>query len=73
MSFRVCMSATVRSRCQNVLLRRDQSIKRRGPDPSRLTFKDRQRLFQGGSSSPVTKAKSSRKLLELEESLKGQV
>ena len=54
-------------------LKRDQSVKRRGPDPSRLTFKDRQRLFQGGSSSPINKPKSSRKLLELEQSLGGQL
>ena len=53
--------------------RRDQSMKRRGPDPSRMTFKDRQRMFQGGTSSPTTKPKSSRKLLELEESLRGQI
>ncbi|CAK8687921.1 unnamed protein product [Clavelina lepadiformis] len=54
-------------------IKRDQSFKRRGPDPSKMTFKDRQKLFQGSKSSPVSKPKTSRKLLEIEESLRSQM
>nr|CAB3266623.1 afadin [Phallusia mammillata] len=48
---------------------RGTSNKQKEYDPSSLTFKDRQRMFQGGGVSPVTKPKSSKTLLKIEKKL----
>uniref|UniRef100_H2ZJQ4 Uncharacterized protein n=1 Tax=Ciona savignyi TaxID=51511 RepID=H2ZJQ4_CIOSA len=61
-----------RSKRENTL-RKEQATKLRGPDPSRMTFKDRQRLFQADRSSPVNKPRSSRKLMEIEQKLRGEM
>nr|XP_018669894.1 afadin isoform X2 [Ciona intestinalis] len=54
---------------REVTMRREQATRQRAPDPSKMTFKDRQRLFQADRSSPVNKPRSSRKLLEIEQKL----
>lgn len=53
-------------------LKREQSLKRRQQEPSYMTFKDRQRLFSTGNT-PVQKPKASKKLLEIQNNLRGEI
>ena len=51
-------------------------MRKNRPDPSRLAFKDRHKLFEqqaGGDARPISsKPKMSRKLLQLEQEFGGQ-
>jgi len=48
-------------------------MRKNKPDPSRLAFRDRHKLFeQQGGSGPKNKPKMSRKLLQLEQEFGSQ-